>query len=128
MRTMITAFFFATALAATLFQVPAPAGQTALGGSRSSAPDSARLVGGAHAAQRSFESFRRLRLPVQERGSGPCDVRVGRYCYWRGDDDEGQAPAEDGRIRERRDELIRALADAAHAAPADRWVAGQLVR
>ena len=127
---MISAFFFATgtALAASLLQLPAPAGQVARGGPRSASPDSARLVGGAHAAQRSFESFRRLRLPVQERGSGPCDIRVGRYCYWRGDDDEGQPPAEDGRIRERRDELIRALGDAARAAPADRWIAGQLVR
>lgn len=127
---MISAFFFATgaAFAASLLQLPAPIGQVAQGGPRRASPDSARLVGGAHSAQRSFESYRRLRLPIQDRGSGPCDVRVGRYCYWRGDDDEGQPPAEDGRIRERRDELIRSLTDAAHAAPADRWIAGQLVR
>jgi hypothetical protein len=130
MTPMITAFFFAprVALAATLLQVAAPAGPAARGGPRSGSPDSGRLLGDAHASQRSFESFRRLRLPVQERGSGPCDVRVGRYCYWRGDDDEEQPPAEDGRIRERRDELIRTLTEAARAAPGDRWVSGQLVR
>ena len=127
---MITAFFFAprAALAAALLQLPAPAAPAAQGGPRPGSPDSARLLGDAHAAQRSFESFRRLRLPVQERGSGPCDVRVGRYCYWRGDDDEEQPPEEDARIRERRDELIRTLTEAAHAAPSDRWAAGQLVR
>jgi len=127
---MITAFFFAprVALAATLLQVPAPARPAGQGGPRSGSPDSARLLGDAHGAQRSFESFRRLRLPVQERGSGPCDVRVGRYCYWRGDDDAEQPPAEDGRIRERRDELIRTLTEAARVAPGDRWTSGQLVR
>jgi len=89
-----------------------------------------RTVHGAHSAQSAFESFRRLRLPVQERGGGPCDVRVGRYCYWRGDgdDQDEQPPEEDRRIRERRDELIRALDNAARAAPGDRWIAGQLVR
>jgi hypothetical protein len=127
---MITGFFFAPAAAvvATLLQLPTATGPIARAGPRSRAPDSARLVRGAHSAQSSFESFRRLRLPIQERGSGPCDIRVGRYCYWRGDDDEGDPPDEDRRIRERRDELIRALDEAAHAAPSDRWVAGQLVR
>lgn len=128
---MITAFFFASraALAATLLQLPAPVGPAAQA-ARFGAPDSARLVRGAHSAQSAFEGFRRLRLPVQERGSGPCDVRVGRYCYWRGDgaENDEQPPEEDRRIRERRDELIRALDDAAHAAPRDRWIAGQLVR
>ena len=127
---MITAFFFASraALVATLLQLPAATGPIGQAGRRSSMPDSARLVRGAHSAQSSFESFRRLRLPIQERGSGPCDIRVGRYCYWRGDDDEGDPPDEDRRIRERRDELIRALDEAARAAPSDRWVAGQFVR
>lgn len=127
---MISAFFFTTraALAATMLQLPTPTGPVAQAGPRSGAPDSARVVRGVRSAQSSFESFRRLRLPVQERGSGPCDVRVGRYCYWRGDDDEQQPPEEDRRIRERRDELIRTLEDAARIAPGDRWVAGQLVR
>ena len=127
---MITGFFFATraAFAATLLQVPAATGPIAQARPRSSAPDSARYVRDARSAQSSFESFRRLRLPIQDRGSGPCDIRIGRYCYWRGDDDEGDAPQEDPRIRERRDQLIRVLDDAAHLAPGDRWTAGQLVR
>ena len=127
---MITGIFFATrvAVTATLLQVPAASGPLAQAGPRSSATDSAHRVRDAHSAQSSFESFRRLRLPVQDRGSGPCDIRVGRYCYWRGDDDEGDAPEEDGRIRERRNALIRTLDDAASAAPGDRWLAGQLVR
>ena len=127
---MITGVFFATRVAvmAALLQVPTASGPIAQAGPRSSAPDSARRVRDARSAQSSFESFRRLRLPIQDRGSGPCDIRVGRYCYWRGDDDEGDAPEEDRRIRERRDGLIRALDEAAHAAPGDRWVAGQLVR
>jgi len=127
---MLTVFFFATraAVAAALLQLPSAAGPVARAGARPGATDSARLVRGAHSAQSSFESFHRLRLPIQDHGSGPCDIRVGRYCYWRGDDDEGDPPAEDGRIRERRDELIRTLTDAARAAPGDRWIDGQLVR
>jgi hypothetical protein len=123
-------FFFTTrvALAATILQSPTSSGPAAQAGLRSGASDSARLVRGAHSAQSSFESFRRLRLPIQDRGSGPCDVRVGRYCYWRGDDDEQPPPEEDRRIGDRRDELIRVLDSAAHAAPADQWVTGQLVR
>jgi hypothetical protein len=128
---MITAIFFAprATLVAALLQLPAPTSPVAQA-ARLGAPDSARVVHGAHSAQSAFESFRRLRLPVQERGSGPCDVRVGRYCYWRGDgdDQDEQPPEEDPKIRERRDELIRALDDAAHVAPGDRWLAGQLVR
>ena len=127
---MITGFFFAAraALVTTLLQLPTATGPVAQAGPRSDAPNSARVVRSARSAQSSFESFRRSRLPVQERGSGPCEIRVGRYCYWRGDDDEGDPPEEDRRIRERRDELIRTLDDAARTAPSDRWVAGQLVR
>src|SRR5688500_11783202 len=43
------------------------------------AQDSQRIVRGARAAQASFESTRRLNLPVTPGGSGGrCDVRVGR--------------------------------------------------
>ncbi len=49
--------------------------------------DSSRLRRAAESAQRSFESFRRSRFPMSVGdGGGPCDVRIGRYCYWRGDD------------------------------------------
>jgi hypothetical protein len=51
--------------------------------------DSVRLARSARNAQSSFESFRRNRLPLsQSNGGGYCDVRIGRYCYWRGDEDD----------------------------------------
>ncbi|HET7374757.1 MAG TPA: hypothetical protein VFJ20_15315 [Gemmatimonadaceae bacterium] len=90
--------------------------------------DSQHVVRGLQSTQRSFESFRRSRLPVRERASGPCDVRVGRYCYWRGDDDDERMPDEAPAIRARRAELIRALDSAATLLEGDAWVAGQLVR
>jgi len=58
-----------------------------------SPPDSARIVRAAQSAQRSFESFRRMHLPIGHGYSGDCDARIGRYCYWRGDDDEEKEPA-----------------------------------
>ncbi|HTJ24012.1 MAG TPA: hypothetical protein VL383_16520 [Gemmatimonadaceae bacterium] len=91
--------------------------------------DSQHVVRGLQSTQRSFESFRRSRLPVRERGSGPCDIHVGRYCYWRGDDDDDdRMPEEAAAIRARRTELIRSLDSAATLLEGDTWVAGQLVR
>ena len=66
-----------------------------LAGTDVSPADSARIVRGVRSAQASFESFRRNRLPVGDQFSGPCDVRIGRYCYWRGDgEDEKDPPPE----------------------------------
>jgi hypothetical protein len=93
-----------------------------------SAADSAHVVRDLQSAQRSFESFRRMRLPVRERSSGPCEVRIGRYCYWRGDDEDDPMPEEAPQIRIRRAELIQALDSAATMLEGDPWVAGQLVR
>ena len=90
--------------------------------------DSARLVRSVRSAQRSFEAFRRGRLPFGYDFSGPCDVRVGRYCYWRGDDSEDEPPRESPDVARRRDELIRQIGDAAATLPADGWLAGQRVR
>jgi hypothetical protein len=94
--------------------------------------DSVRIVRSVRSAQSSFESFRRGRLPVRDRASGPCDIRVGRYCYWRGDEDDGEdveaPPEEPGPIRERRDELIRQLDAATESLAGDAWLAGQHVR
>ena len=90
--------------------------------------DSQHVVRGLQSTQRSFESFRRSRLPLRERASGPCDVHVGRYCYWRGDDDDERMPDEAPLIRARRAELIRSLDSAATLLEGDAWVAGQLVR
>jgi hypothetical protein len=91
--------------------------------------DSIRILRSARSAQSSFETFRRLRLPVGERRHGDCDVVIGRYCYWRGDDeDDDPAPPETPAIRTRRTELIRLLDSASQQLPGDSWIAGQRVR
>jgi hypothetical protein len=122
----VSSLFPRAALAASLvFAVP-HAGRPA----RDPQPttDSIRVVRRVADAQRSFEAFRRNRLPIAEGVHDQCDVRVGRYCYWRGDDDDEQPGSEPAPIRERRDELIRTLDSAAQALPGDAWVTGQLVR
>lgn len=92
------------------------------------APDSERVVRTARSAQSAFESFRRNKLPRGDSGSGYCDVRIGRYCYWRGDESDEKEPDEPGPIRERRSALILSLDTAAAALPGDRWIAGQQIR
>jgi hypothetical protein len=93
------------------------------------AADSVRIVRSARSAQASFESFRRARLPMGYGFSGPCDIRIGRYCYWRGDgDDDDQPPPEPVPVRERREALIRLLDSATSALDGDAWLAGQHVR
>ena len=95
------------------------------------AADSAGILRHVRSAQSSFESFRRTRLPRGDQSSGPCDVRIGRYCYWRGDEDgeeDKDPPAEAPAVRERRASLITSLDSAARVIPGDPWVAGQLVR
>lgn len=93
------------------------------------APDSARLVRGARAAQTAFEAFRRNRLPTGPGMGGACEVRIGRYCYWRGDDeDDDTPPPEHPSVRQRRDELLRTLDSASRLIPGDGWIAGQRVR
>ncbi|MDB4873952.1 MAG: hypothetical protein JWM41_398 [Gemmatimonadetes bacterium] len=93
------------------------------------APDSARLVRGARAAQMAFEAFRRNRLPTGPGMGGACEVRIGRYCYWRGDnEDDDTPPPEHPAVRQRRDELLRTLDSASRLIPGDGWIAGQRVR
>lgn len=93
------------------------------------AADSVRIVRSARSAQASFESFRRARLPMGYGFSGPCDIRIGRYCYWRGDgDDDDQPPPEPVPVRERREALIRLLDSATSVLDGDAWLAGQHVR
>jgi hypothetical protein len=93
------------------------------------AADSIRLVRGARAAQTAFEAFRRNRLPTGPGSGGRCDVRIGRYCYWRGDgEDDIQPPPEAVAVVQRREELLRALDSASRLLPGDAWIAGQRVR
>jgi hypothetical protein len=102
----------------------------ALQGGQRPGADSARIVRNARNAQRDFERFRRARLPTGDVYSGTCDVRVGRYCYWRGDDDDEveTPPSEAKSIIARRDQLIQLLGRGAAALPRDAWIAGQRVR
>lgn len=91
--------------------------------------DSVRLRRSAESAQRAFEAFRRARFPVRSDGSGPCDVHIGRYCYWRGDDgDDDPAPEVPADVRAHLNALVGQLDTAATRLTGDTWLAGQLVR
>jgi hypothetical protein len=90
--------------------------------------DSVVLFRSALNAQRAFESFRRARLPLGNGGSNPCDVRIGRYCYWRGDETETEEPTEKEEIAVRRKQLLSLLDSASRLLPGDSWIAGQRVR
>jgi hypothetical protein len=104
-----------------------PAGEARQGPTTTSA-DSVRILRSARSAQQSFEAFRRNRLPLGYGYGGPCDVHIGRYCYWRGDENDDKPPAEDAQIINRREALIRTLDSSARAIAGDAWVAGQHVR
>ena len=92
--------------------------------------DSAHVRRAAESAQRSFEVYRRNHLPIRPGdGGGPCDVRIGRYCYWRGDDaDDAPKPDESPDVLSRRNALIALLDTAATRLPGDAWIAGQFIR
>jgi hypothetical protein len=107
----------------------AASAQTPAGSAVVSHDDSVHLRRSAESAQRTFEVFRRNQLPVRDDAGGPCDVHIGRYCYWRGDDaDDAPAPEERADIRARRDALIAQLDTASSRIAGDPWIAGQLVR
>jgi hypothetical protein len=92
------------------------------------ASDSLDLLRRARRAQRNFERIRRANLPRDlNGGGGPCDERIGRFCYWYEPSVEPPPPEleEVGRARER---LLRALAAAGGRLPGDRWIIGQRVR
>jgi len=91
--------------------------------------DSVRILRAARSAQSAFEFFRRSRFPYRSRMGGPCDIRIGRYCYWRGDDDDNEpTPPEHPNVRERRTALIATLDTASRTLIGDGWLAGQRVR
>lgn len=95
---------------------------------RRAAADSVRQLRIARGAQSAFEAFRRARLPRGESHAGVCDVRIGRYCYWRGEDDDEKEPPEAEIVAARRRGLIDVLEASAELLPGDWWIAGQWVR
>jgi hypothetical protein len=86
-------------------------------------------VAEARSAQRDFERRRRDRLPLYRGGgaSGPCEVRIGRLCYWNNNAD-APPPPEPLSIVVARVALIARLAQAAAEDSTDDWLAGQRVR
>lgn len=82
----------------------------------------------ARAAQRTYERERlRTLFPYGGAAQPPCDVQLGRLCYW--DNNGAWRPPPDGPAAGRaRRVLLAALARAATADPTDDWVAGQRVR
>lgn len=107
-------------------------GVAAVGARRSDlgpARDSARTVRAARRAQEQFESFRRANLPFRPSAPrGPCDLQVGRLCYWHDDGYPAPEVPEPERIAQSRERLLAALADAAGSAKGDEWIVGQRVR
>jgi hypothetical protein len=93
-------------------------------------PDSQHILRSARAAQADFESIRRHHLPEEfGHGGSDCDERIGRFCYWYGDDAETRPPPpEPPAIIRARDRLLARLDSAALALPGDEWLAGQRVR
>jgi hypothetical protein len=89
--------------------------------------DSLDILRGARQAQRDFERVRRINLPYDwDHRSGPCDVRIGRFCYWyHPSPNRPPEPAAIGRARAR---LLRELAADAARLPGDDWILGQRVR
>lgn len=119
----------ALTLIATFMTAPQGPGPQIIAQSPVTAADSARIVKHVRSEQTAFESFRRMRLPIGYRSSDPCEVRVGRYCYWRGDEqDDRPPPPEDKSIIERRSALIQMLDTASRTLRGDAWIAGQTVR
>lgn len=90
------------------------------------AADSARDLGRARHAQASFERSRRALLPRGESGSGRCDVRLGRFCWWY-DESPPSFPPESPTLQRRRDELLAQLDELAARYPGDDWLAATRV-
>ena len=91
-------------------------------------PDSLAALRSARRAQAAFESQRSVLAPrTLPHGSGSCDERIGRFCYWY-DGDYDPPPREPDAIKQARGRLLDVLDSAAAAAPGDWWIAGQRVR
>jgi hypothetical protein len=90
--------------------------------------DSLRVLNEARSAQARFERIRRHFSPSSdEEASQPCQVTIGRMCYW-DDNDDGRAPAESDEIVRARFGLISTLDRLAARSPHDDWIAGERVR
>lgn len=89
--------------------------------------DSLRDRERARQAQAGFEQGRRYQLPWSLGGGGiPCDVRIGRFCWW-ADDGAAPPPAEPPEIARRREELLAELDALGRRRPGDGWIAGMRV-
>ncbi|HEU5171489.1 MAG TPA: hypothetical protein VFU46_13165 [Gemmatimonadales bacterium] len=118
------------ALVLLLLLATAPAATGAAQASRAAAlrPDSAAVLREARHAQRAFENERRARLRLDlDDGRGPCDVHIGRFCYWYRPREEPPEPEPDA-VGRGRMLLLLTLDDAAARLPGDDWIAGQRVR
>ena len=90
------------------------------------AADSARDLGRARNAQAAFERSRRALLPHGSSGSGRCDVRLGRFCWWY-DEAPPSFPPESETLTRRRAELLAQLDAMAARYPGDDWLAATRV-
>jgi hypothetical protein len=95
----------------------------------SAGTDSVRIVRAARRAQEQFEALRRANLPFRPGAPrGPCDLQVGRLCYWHDDGYPTPEVPEPERIGQGRERLLTTLADAGRSATGDEWIVGQRVR
>jgi hypothetical protein len=93
-------------------------------------PDSVAALRSAQRAQQAFESRRGFLAPRtlgSRVGAGDCDERIGRFCYWYGDD-RVPLPREPNEIKAARKQLLDLLDSAAAQLPGDWWITGQRVR
>jgi hypothetical protein len=94
-------------------------------------PDSAEVAKDLRSHQRRFEHLRRDHLPWIWPSSGPCDERIGRFCFTFDDDENEQDWSrfeEPPEVHAARDELIAALWRGTREYPNHWWIVGQLVR
>lgn len=78
-------------------------------------------------AQRSFESYRRFRLPRVVARAGGCDITIGRFCYW-DDNDDSPLPTERASVSKARERLRASLDSLGALDSSSDYIAGQSVR